>query len=88
MLIMIIIIIIIIMIIIIISSSSSSNTSSKVILGIRLLGATFWRGSSDHQAATAQMHSVNKNHRRVPTHLRITSPIITNITFIIIRLLS
>ena len=27
----------------------------EVLLGIRLLGATFWCGLSDHQAATAQM---------------------------------
>ena len=27
----------------------------EVLLGIRLLGTTFWRGLSNHQAATAQM---------------------------------
>ena len=33
----------------------------EVLLEIRLLGTTFWRGLSNHQAATAQMHLVEKN---------------------------
>ena len=32
----------------------------EVLLGIRPLGTTFWRGLSNHQAATAQMHLVEK----------------------------
>ena len=67
----------------IISSSSSIIIGSssvwcllvlKVLLGIRLLGITFWCGLSNHQAATARMHSVEKTYRRVPTPLRRTSP--------------
>ena len=45
----------------------------EVLLGIRLLGTTFRRGSSNHQAATAQS-SGGKNYRSVPTPLRSTSP--------------
>ena len=41
-----------------------------IFLGIRFLGATFWRGLSDHLAATAQKQSGGKAHRRVPTTLR------------------
>ena len=33
----------------------------EVLLGIRLLGTTFWRGSSNHQAASVQMHLVERN---------------------------
>ena len=47
----------------------------EVLLGTRLLGATFGRGLLNHQAATAQMHLVEANtYRRVPTPLRTTSP--------------
>ena len=45
----------------------------EVLLGIRLLGATFWCGLSNHQAAAAQMHLANNAYRRVPI-LRSTSP--------------
>ena len=33
-----------------------SQEKWEVLLGIRLLGTTFWHGFSNHQAATAQMH--------------------------------
>ena len=46
----------------------------EVLLGIRLLGTTVWCGSSEHRAATAQMHSAECEYRRVPTPLRSTSP--------------
>ena len=46
----------------------------EVLLGIRLLGTTFWRGLSSHQAATAQNALGGKRYRRVPTPLRSTSP--------------
>ena len=45
-----------------------------MLLGIRLLGTTFWCGWSNHQAATAQMQSVVNKNRTVPTPLRSTSP--------------
>ena len=32
-----------------------------MLLGIRLLGTTFWCGLSNHQATTAQMHLVGKS---------------------------
>ena len=52
----------------------------EVLLGIRLLGTTFWRGLSNYQAATARMGTwqaqfslrINK-YRRVPTPIRSTS---------------
>ena len=46
----------------------------EVLLGTWLLGTTCWCGLSNHQAATAQMHSVDKTYRRVPTPLRSTPP--------------
>ena len=53
----------------------------EVLLGIWLLGTTFWRGLSNHQAATAQMGTRQaefplriKTYRRGPTPLRSTSP--------------
>ena len=53
----------------------------QVLLGIRLLGTTFWCGLSNHQAATAQMGTWQaelslriKKDCRVPTPLRSTSP--------------
>ena len=58
------IIIISIIIVIVISSSSSTTTTIciwELLLGIRLLGTLFRRGSSNHQAVTAQMLSVETN---------------------------
>ena len=45
----------------------SESEKWEVLLGIRLLGTTFWGGLSNHQAATAQMHLVENKYRRVPT---------------------
>ena len=45
-----------------------------MLLGIRLLGTTFGCRLSNLQAATAQMHLVEKEYRGVPTPLTSTSP--------------
>ena len=37
-----------------------------MLLGIRLLGTTFWCGLSNHQAATAQMHLVENSFVECP----------------------
>ena len=46
-------------------------------LGIRLLGNTVWRGLSNHQAATAQMHSVGNNIAECPPLLGSLPPSLT-----------
>ena len=46
----------------------------EVLRGIRLLGTTCCCGLSNHQAATAQMHLVEKYIVECPPHLRSTSP--------------
>ena len=46
----------------------------EVLLGIRLPGITFWRGSSNHQAATVQMHVVEKNIVECPPLLGALPP--------------
>ena len=50
-----------------------------MLLGIRLPGATLRCGLSNHQADTAQMHSVGTRHRRVPTPLRSTTSLYLSI---------
>ena len=59
----------------------TSSDEWEVLLGIRLLGTTFWCALSNHQAATAQMGTWQaefslriKTYRRVPTPLSSTSP--------------
>ena len=46
----------------------------EVLPGIRLLGTTCCCRLSNHQAAAAQMHLVEKHVVRVPTPLKSTSP--------------
>ena len=52
----------------------SQGEKWEVPLKIRLLGTTFWCGLSHQQAATAQMHLVEKNIAECRPRRRSTSP--------------